>query len=259
MIRAVWRHALLPLLLFAAGNAALATGNYPGNAARVNGVDVSYQRFMGLYKEHQRDKGVVIAARGDQLPLLTQIRKEAMDMLIEQELIVQAAAAQGVEVSAEQIDAAWADLDEPQGSATGLCVRSVKICPGTDCCKRGLQDSIGVGLEIDRRFHGKQLPWKFKIGVSGCPNDCGETCINDIGLIGTPRGWHLSVGGNGGSQPRLSQRLLEHIPDDQQALAAVDRLIDWFTGVDRKCRFGKLLEEFDLETLRQIALGQSGD
>lgn len=164
-----------------------------------------------------------------------------------------------VGVKEEQIDAAWTDLDEPQGSATGLCVRSVKICPGTDCCKRGLQDSIGVGLEIDRRFHGKQLPWKFKIGVSGCPNDCGETCIKDIGLIGTPRGWHLSVGGNGGSQPRLSQRLLEHIPDDQQALAAVDRLIDWFASVDRKCRFGKLLEEVDLETLRQVALGQSVD
>ncbi len=153
------------------------------------------------------------------------------------------------------IDAAWQDLGTPIGYTTGLCVRSVKICPGTDCCKRGLRDSIAVGLELDKRFHGRPLPWKMKLGVSGCPNDCGETCIKDIGLIGTPRGWHLMVGGNGGSQPRLSQRLLEHIPDDQQAVEAVARLIDWFVACDRKCRFGKLLQDFELEELRQVALG----
>ena len=160
-------------------------------------------------------------------------------------------------VAEEDIDAAWNDLGEPQGSASGLCVRSVKICPGTDCCKRGLRDSIAVGLELDRRFHGRELPWKFKLGVAGCPNDCAETCIKDIGLVGTPRGWHLSVGGNGGSRPRLSQRLLEHIPEDDQALAAVQRLVDWFAAQDRKCRFGQLLEEVGLEQLRQIALGEA--
>ena len=154
------------------------------------------------------------------------------------------------------IDAAWQDVGAPIGYTTGLCVRSVKICPGTDCCKRGLRDSIAVGLEMDKRFHGRPLPWKMKLGVSGCPNDCGETCIKDIGLIGTPRGWHLMVGGNGGSQPRLSQRLLEHIPDDQQAVAAVERIIDWFAANNRKCRLGKLLQEFDIEKLRQIALGE---
>ncbi|WP_303722403.1 NAD(P)/FAD-dependent oxidoreductase [Malonomonas rubra] len=155
----------------------------------------------------------------------------------------------------EQIDLAWQDLDQPIGYTTGLCVRSVKICPGIDCCKRGLQDSVAVGLELDERFHGYSLPWKMKLGVSGCPNDCGETCIKDIGLIGTPKGWHLTVGGNGGSQPRLSQRLIEHIPDDQQALAAVERLIAWFVASERKCRLGKLMQEVGLEKLREIAQG----
>jgi NAD(P)H-nitrite reductase large subunit len=154
------------------------------------------------------------------------------------------------------IDAAWQDLGEPIGYTTGLCVRSIKICPGTDCCKRGLQDSIAVGLEMDKRFHGRPLPWKMKMAVSGCPNDCGETCIRDIGLIGSPRGWHLMIGGNGGSSPRLSRRLLEHIPDDDQALAAVQRLVDWFELQGRKCRFGKLLEEVELDFLRRVALGE---
>jgi peptidyl-prolyl cis-trans isomerase C len=123
MIRMARRRALISLLLLAGANAALATGNYPGNAVRVNGVDVSYQRFIGLYKEHQRDRGVAIAARGDQLPLLTELRKEAMEMLIEQELIVQAAAAKGIEVKPEEIDFAWADLSEPFDSKQQFLLR----------------------------------------------------------------------------------------------------------------------------------------
>ena len=123
MIRTGWSRALVPLLLFAAGNAALAAGSHPGNAARVNGVDVSYQRFIGLYQEHQRARGVVVGARGDQLPLLTEMRKEAMDMLIEQELIIQAAAARGIEVTPEEIDVAWADLSEPFDSKRQFLLR----------------------------------------------------------------------------------------------------------------------------------------
>ncbi len=155
----------------------------------------------------------------------------------------------------EQIDSAWQELGERIGRATGLCVRSIKICPGTDCCKRGLRDSVQVGLELDRRFHGRELPWKMKLGVSGCPNDCAETCIKDIGLIGTPRGWHLQVGGNGGSQPRLSVRLLEHIPDDDEAIQAVERLLDWFAAQGRKARFGRLLDEVGIDEIRKVASG----
>jgi parvulin-like peptidyl-prolyl isomerase len=149
MIRAVWRHALLSLLLFAAGNAALATGNYPGNAVRVNGVDVSYQRFMGLYQEHQRARGVAIAARGDQLPLLTELRKEAMDMLIEQELIIQAAAARGIEVSADEIDAAWADLSEPFDSKQQFLLRLDTEGYTEDSYREHLQRMIAAKKYLD--------------------------------------------------------------------------------------------------------------
>jgi parvulin-like peptidyl-prolyl isomerase len=113
VIKKLLRHAILLPVLLAAGNPAQAVGSYPGNAVRVNGVDVSYQRFVGLYQEHQRAEGVAIAARGDQLPLLTRLRKEAMDMLIEQELLAQAADASGIEVTKEEVDAAWAEISEP--------------------------------------------------------------------------------------------------------------------------------------------------
>jgi NAD(P)H-nitrite reductase large subunit len=155
----------------------------------------------------------------------------------------------------EQLDAIWTELGEKPGAAIGLCVRSVKICPGTDFCKRGLQDSVKIGLEMDTRYHGLELPWKIKMGVSGCVNDCSEVCIKDFGLIGTPKGWRLLVGGNGGAKPRLSALLAENL-SDEQALAAIDRLVEWYRIQDRKCRMGKIVEEVGLEVLRQELLDQ---
>jgi NAD(P)H-nitrite reductase large subunit len=156
----------------------------------------------------------------------------------------------------EQLDQVWAELGTPQGAPLGLCVRSVKVCPGTDWCKRGQQDSVTVGLEVDRRYHGMQLPWKFKMGVSGCVNDCAEVCLKDVGLIGTPKGWRLMVGGNGGGLPRLACRLVDHIPTAEEALEMLDRLVLWFKAQERKCRMGKLFEEVGEEKLRRIATGE---
>ena len=106
------RHlVVLPALLGPAAGGA--TGNHPGTALRVNGVDISYQRYVGFYNEYQRAHGVAVGARGDQLPLLTRLRKEAMDLLIDQELIRQAAEARGIEVRPEEIEAAYAEVSAP--------------------------------------------------------------------------------------------------------------------------------------------------
>lgn len=154
----------------------------------------------------------------------------------------------------EKLDEIWSDLGEKAGAAIGLCVRSVKICPGTTYCKRGQQDSVEVGLKMDEKYHGMELPWKFKMGVSGCLNDCGEVCIKDIGLIGTPKGWNVMVGGNGGSQPRLGFKLLEHVPGDEEALALVEHIVEWFKARDRRCRLGKFVEEMGAEAFREDVL-----
>ena len=113
----------------------------------------------------------------------------------------------------EDIDKAWADLDMQPGAAIGLCVRSVKICPGTTFCKRGLNDSVGVGAKLDGLYHGQNLPNKLKIGVSGCPNSCSDSHTRDIGLIGTSKGWRVYVGGKGGRQPRLGDVLVPLVTD----------------------------------------------
>jgi NAD(P)H-nitrite reductase large subunit len=161
-----------------------------------------------------------------------------------------------VGIAEDQLDAIWEAVGEKPGAAIGMCVRSVKICPGTTFCKRGQQDSVGVGLNLDTTYHGMQLPWKFKIGVSGCANDCGEACIKDVGLIGTPKGWNVMVGGNGGGLPRLSQVIAEHVPSDEEAIKIVAKVVDWFKAQNRKGRLGKLIQDMGLDAIRTEILGE---
>ncbi|HPQ53221.1 MAG TPA: NAD(P)/FAD-dependent oxidoreductase, partial [Spirochaetota bacterium] len=108
-----------------------------------------------------------------------------------------------VGIKEEDVEALWEDLAMEQGAGTGLCVRSIKACPGTAFCRLGQQDSLSMGMALDKKYHGLETPNKFKIGVSGCPNQCAETCIKEIGLVGMKSGWRLFVGGNGGVKPRL--------------------------------------------------------
>jgi len=150
----------------------------------------------------------------------------------------------------EDVDKVWADLDLPPGAAVGLCVRSVKVCPGTTFCKRGMQDSLGVGMKLDAKYHGMELPGKLKIGVSGCGNQCAETCIKDIGLIGKPKGWTVMAGGNGGGRPRLAEKVAENL-DDEAALALVDKIVDFFkANAKPKERLGRMVDRIGFDALK---------
>ena len=155
-----------------------------------------------------------------------------------------------VGIKEEDVDAVWEELGLSPGAAVGLCVRSVKACPGTTFCKRGQQDSLGMGLALDARYHGMGLPGKLKIGVSGCPNQCAETCIKDIGLVGKSKGWSVLVGGNGGGRPRLAQVLADGL-DGDQALALVEKIIAFYRDhAGAKERLGRTIERLGMDALR---------
>ncbi len=155
-----------------------------------------------------------------------------------------------VGIEEEDVDAVWADLGMDPGKVLGICVRSVKACPGTQFCKRGQQDSLGVGLQLDAKYHGASVPGKMKLGVSGCPNQCAETSFKDIGLVGAPKGWRVLVGGNGGALPRLGHLVAKDLstPD---ALALVDRIVDYYrANAKPKERLGKTIERLGLDDLK---------
>jgi NAD(P)H-nitrite reductase large subunit len=148
------------------------------------------------------------------------------------------------------LDAAWADLGMKPGAAIGLCVRSIKICPGTTFCKRGLQDSVGMGLKLDEKYHGMEMPSKFKMGVSGCPNSCAESALKDLGLIGTAKGWRVLVGGNAARNPRLAQVLAEEL-SDEAALDIVDKVIKYYKTNAEKQRLGEFIDNIGFEKFKE--------
>ena len=159
-----------------------------------------------------------------------------------------------VGINEKDVDAIWSELGMAPGFATGLCVRSVKACPGTTFCKRGMQDSLSLGLKLDEKYHGLELPGKFKIGVSGCPNQCAETCIKDIGLVGMLKGWRLLVGGNGGAKPRLSKELAKNITTEQ-AIELTKKIIEYYkTNAKPHQRLGAMIEKMDFDKFKSAIL-----
>jgi len=152
----------------------------------------------------------------------------------------------------EDIDSAWADLNMKPGSAIGICVRSVRICPGTTFCKRGRQDSLSLGLKLDEKYHGFQLPAKMKIGVSGCPFSCAESAVRDIGFVGDSNGFKCYVGGSANASPRIGDCVADGL-SEEEALALTEKIIRYAKEKNSKKRLGKLIEEIGLEQFRKEA------
>lgn len=157
----------------------------------------------------------------------------------------------------EDVEKAWSDLEMDPAAAVGLCVRSVKICPATTFCKRGQQDAVGLGLELDKKYHGMELPSKFKMAVSGCQNSCAEPAVRDIGIMGTPKGYVVMVGGNAGLKPRLGDKVASQLEPDQ-VMDLVDKIISWYKeNGKRNERIGELIDRIGLAKFKQD-LGLAG-
>lgn len=147
----------------------------------------------------------------------------------------------------DDIDSVWADLGLDKGAAVGLCVRSIRSCPGTTFCKIGKQDSLSLGMELDKKYHGFELPGKFKMAVSGCRLSCAESWVRDIGLIGQKDGWLLTIGGNVGASPRIGDELIDNL-DDKAALDAIDKVIAHYQENAKKGeRLGKMIDRVGLD------------
>ena len=150
----------------------------------------------------------------------------------------------------DDLNNVWADLDMKPAAAIGLCVRSIKICPGTTFCKRGQQDAVGLGLKLDEIYHGMVLPSKLKMAVAGCMNSCSEPAIKDIGILGTPKGYKLLVGGSAGLKPRLADTVAEEL-DEEEVLDVVDRIVSFYKTHTKKQRLGKMIDEIGLDKFKE--------
>ena len=153
----------------------------------------------------------------------------------------------------EQVDAIWKDLEMAPGHATGLCMRSVKVCPGIKYCRLAQQDSVKMAKMLDEKYHGMTLPSKMKMGVSGCKIQCAENCIKDIALYGTQNGWSITIGGNGSAKPRLADLLIEDLTFEH-AEEMVAKLIDYYIENSKRERMGRMIDRIGLDRIKHAIL-----
>jgi NAD(P)H-nitrite reductase large subunit len=146
------------------------------------------------------------------------------------------------------------DLNMDPGKATELCLHYVQACPGNSLCKFGVQDSLGMGVEIERFFQGRDLPAKLKIGVSGCPFCCGESFVRDIGLVGKKKGWTVIFGGSSARQPRVGDILAEDLPKDE-AIRLISHCLEYYIANGKKHeRTARFIERIGIDAFRKAAL-----
>ncbi len=107
----------------------------------------------------------------------------------------------------EDLPAIWRDLDMPSGHAYAKALRTVKTCVGSEWCRFGTQDSTEMGKRLERALWRMYAPHKVKLAVSGCPRNCAESGIKDVGVIGVDSGWEIYVAGNGGIKTEVAHFL----------------------------------------------------
>ena len=162
----------------------------------------------------------------------------------------------------EQLPDIWQRLVEAgfeSGHAYGKSLRTVKSCVGSTWCRYGVQDSVGMAVQLELRYRGLRSPHKIKLGVSGCARECAEARGKDVGVIATEAGWNMYVGGNGGFTPRHAVLLAEGLSDDE-LLTAIDRFLMYYIfTADRLQRTAPWFEDLEggIEGLRAVIFDDS--
>ncbi|WP_433706553.1 nitrite reductase large subunit NirB [Paraburkholderia sacchari] len=112
-------------------------------------------------------------------------------------------------VKKEDLVNVWKDLGMKSGHAYGKSIRTVKTCVGSEFCRFGTQNSTQMGIDLETMLANMWSPHKVKLAVSGCPRNCAEAGIKDVGVIAVDSGWELYVGGNGGIKTEVAQFLVK--------------------------------------------------
>ncbi len=145
------------------------------------------------------------------------------------------------------------------GHAYGKSLRTVKSCVGSTWCRFGVDDSVGLAIELENRYKGLRAPHKIKFAVSGCTRECAEAQSKDVGVIATENGWNLYVCGNGGMKPRHTDLLAQDL-DKETLIKYIDRFLMFYVKTaDRLQRTSVWMDNLEggLDYLKQVVLEDS--
>ncbi len=130
-------------------------------------------------------------------------------------------------VKKADLPAIWNELGMPSGQAYTKGVRMVKTCVGSQFCRFGTQDSITAGIDLERRLENLYTPHKFKMGVVGCPRNCAEATVKDLGMVGQEGNWQIVFGGAAGKGVRKAD-LLVTVETTEEALTACEIVFQYY-------------------------------
>ena len=160
-------------------------------------------------------------------------------------------------VKKEDLPGMWSDFAKAgmvSGHAYGKSLRTVKTCVGAEHCRFGTQRSMTLGVKLEKMLFGMWSPHKFKLAVSGCPRNCAESGIKDIGVIGVDSGYELYVGGNGGIKTEIAQFFCK-VKDDDEVMEYGGAFIQLYREegfyLERTCHY---LERVGLEHVKKAVL-----
>ncbi|HLL65843.1 MAG TPA: nitrite reductase large subunit NirB [Micromonosporaceae bacterium] len=161
-------------------------------------------------------------------------------------------------VRKEDLPGMWADLDMPSGYAYGKSFRTVKTCVGSDFCRFGLGDSTALGIAIETRYQGIEGPGKMKLAVTGCPRNCAEAYVKDLGVVAVEGGrWEIYIGGAAGAHIRKGD-LLTTVDTPDDVITLTGRFLQYYrenaNWLERTYSF---VPRIGLETIRAIVVEDS--
>jgi nitrite reductase (NADH) large subunit len=160
-------------------------------------------------------------------------------------------------VKKEDLPSMWRDLGMPSGHAYTKAFRTCKTCVGTEFCRYGVGDSTTLGVNIEKRFQGIEFPHKVKMAVSGCPRNCAEATIKDIGVVAVEGGWEIVIGGAAGSRVRAAD-LLARVGTHDEALRLIGRFMQYYRENARYMeRTAAFVERLGIEHLRDVVVNDT--
>jgi nitrite reductase (NADH) large subunit len=161
-------------------------------------------------------------------------------------------------VRKEQLPAIWKDLGMPSGHAYTKAVRTVKTCVGEEFCRYGVGDSTGLGIKIEKKFQGMEAPHKIKMAASGCPRNCAESMVKDVGVVAVEGGrWEIYIGGAAGSRVRKGDVLCTVATHDE-VLKYIGRFIQHYRENGKYLeRTYDFVERVGIEKVRQVLIEDS--
>lgn len=162
----------------------------------------------------------------------------------------------------DQLPLIWEELIAAgfeSGHAYGKSLRTVKSCVGSTWCRYGVDDSVGLAVQLENRYKGLRAPHKIKFGVSGCTRECAEAQGKDVGIIATEKGWNLYVCGNGGMKPRHAELIASDL-SKERLIALIDRFLMFYVRTaDRLQRTSTWRDNLEggLDYLKDVLIADS--